>query len=272
MHTEQSIAIRMLHTFIFYTVTEAIGGVHRTNSKMGYIGLKVDSCRRLSQPVAVKTLSILLQYMSGVGLVYNSDAKRLYDCLKNPDSFSPFTIGGCIVDPTPRGKLGVILVTKQFPNKFDRFLTPIHIGETVLWDRRFEITLKPLGTESQTQRSRNEIGGLHTVGETTKPSYENREKRACEDRPFYIRHMLRDDVMVAWKGIRRVKSAVLPPESMRGGLPVIIDDRKKIVLVPHLQVIDRSAGVTCRIAFKPRLEDVIHMKEKFANQETHAEG
>ena len=191
MHTEQSAAIRMLHTFIFFTVTKAIEGVHRTNSNIGFIGLKVDSCRQLSQPVAVRTLSILLQYMSGTGQVYISDTQRLYDCLKDPENFTNFLISGCIVDPTPWEKLGVILVNKQ--SQCDQVWTPIHIGETVLWDGRFEITLKPLGTESQIQRSGNEIGGLHTVGETTKPSYEYQEKRAREDRPFYIRHLQRDD-------------------------------------------------------------------------------
>ena len=63
--------------------------------------------------------------------------------------------------------------------------------------------------------------------------------------------MVCPDEPLARKGIRRVRSSVLPPANARSGLPVIVDDEHKPVLVPHFQMIDRSAGITCKIAFKP---------------------
>ena len=250
------------YIFNLCIVVEAVWRVHYTNTEFGYIALKADSFKELSPPVAVRTLSLLLQCVSRTDTVPSIVLKRLCDGLRNPESMKPCTGGGCIVDPTPWKDRGVIIIAQQVPKRGDQLLTPICIGETVLWEGRFEITLNPHGMDPLSQRNGNEIIELHAVGRTTKPSCEK-----CEDRTFYIRHMMREDWAVAKKGIRRFKGAVLPPQNLRSGLPVIVDDRQKIVLVPHFQVTDNSAGVTCKIAFKPRrnLEDLL--RGKLANEE-----
>ena len=240
------------------------------NTKLGYMALKVDKFRELSTPVAMRVIFILTQFISGASILSLRPQQLVYDCLRHPENKRRFTACGCVVDPTPWKEQGVITLTKQLPKRDCQKLTPIRIGETVSWDDRFEVTLNSLGKEepqSQSPGSRREMGGQRVVdGTTAKTSDKKKQERAGEDRTFYIRNMLRPDEMQAKKGIRRVRSSVLPPPEMRSSLPVIVDDsQKKVVLVPHFQMIDRSAGVTCKIAYKPSktLDDIL--KGKVAN-------
>lgn len=100
--------------------------------------------------------------------------------------------------------------------------TPIALGETILWDKRFKITLSQLEPR-------------------TPPT----------SKQFLIRHMIKADWELARKGIRKVRTMALPPEMIRGGLPVIVNKDGKVVLIPHFRVIERSAGVVCELKFAP---------------------
>ena len=85
--------------------------------------------------------------------------------------------------------------------------------------------------------------------------------------------MLQKDWELARKGIRKVRTYVLPPEHVRGSLPVIVDENMKVVLIPHFKVIDRSAGITCKLKFTPRhtIEDYIHYFGSQSYKNDHAD-
>ena len=130
------------------------------------------------------------------------------------------TLGMSILVPVDEA---TFIVSRSKPSHSSVEPTPIDVGETLLWDKRFQITLLPL-----------ERG----TGPTCKQ--------------FYIRHMIMVDWELAKKGIRKVRTNPLPPEMIRGGLPVVVDKDGKVVLIPHFKVIERAAGVMCNIKFAPQ--------------------
>ena len=99
---------------------------------------------------------------------------------------------------------------------------PISVGETIHWDGRWRITLKPLGQQ-------------------------------VKDEQLYVRNMTVVDWAVAQRGIRKIRASTLPDRNIRSGLPVVSTKSGYVVLAPHFRVIDRSFGVNCDLVFEPLL-------------------
>ena len=62
-------------------------------------------------------------------------------------------------------------------------------------------------------------------------------------------HWIKNNDLLAVKGVRKVRANTLPHLQVRGGLPIILDESKKPVVIPHYRVVDRAAGVCCE--YKP---------------------
>ena len=112
---------------------------------------------------------------------------------------------------------------------------PISVGQTILWDRRWRITLKPLKTL-----------GRQDSKKTPNRAVNNKEQ-------LYVRHMKEQDYVVVRRGVRKIRTAKLPPVKARAGLPVICTESGYVVLAPHFMVINHTYGVDCDVAFDPLL-------------------
>ena len=116
-------------------------------------------------------------------------------------------------------------IARRPPDHLSRTKVPIKVGETILWDNRFKISLYP-------KRRQNEM-----------PSFE--EER--DSREFFIRHLSPSDWQHMFKGGVRFKH----PVYARGGLPVVVDREGKIVVIPHFRVSSREEKVVGRVRFSP---------------------
>ena len=166
----------------------------------------------------------LLHYTSGHDVMPHylalSRAHQMLSSSYTKAQATNMTLGMSILVPVDNA---CFIVSRSKPCHSSVEPTPVTVGETILWDQRFMITLAPLESD-------------------TAPS--------CKQ--FYVRHMVTKDWELAKKGVRKVRTNPLPPEMIRGGLPVIVDKDGKVVLIPHFRVIERYAGVVCNIKFAPQ--------------------
>ncbi len=209
------------------------------NTEYGYLTILIHRFGRLSPPVARRALSAILNYASGSRDTRLSQAQVAYRICRNPEGSKVASAGKCTIIPVNDNH---VVIARQLPHQSHIVLHPIHIGETILWDGRFEVTLKRLRPR---ERAGKRGEGFGTPASPV----------------FYVRNMIKTDWQLARKGIRKVRSSILPHENVRGGLPVIVNSDKKVVLIPHFKVlIDWSAGVTCDVRFNPRarLEDYVN--------------
>ena len=104
-----------------------------------------------------------------------------------------------------------------------------------MWDNRYEIKLKSLE-----EIEKGKVKVSEKLGKIRVPlADEVREKT------FYVHHWIKNDDLLAVKGVRKVRANMLPYLQVRGGLPIILDENKKPVVIPHYRVVDRAAGVCC---------------------------
>ena len=139
------------------------------------------------------------------------------------------------IDPTRKKAM----IARRSPDSQYRVKVPISVGETILWDNRFKISL--------VHRKSEERGDGTTAPGNQLPS---------GDSPvFYVRHLVQKDWPYISKGGVKYK---LPP-SVRGGLPVVVDKENKIVLIPHFRVARCEANVLAVVRFMPgrSVEDLL---------------
>ena len=102
----------------------------------------------------------------------------------------------------------------------------IKIGETKLWDNRFQITL----TKED-------------------PSIEN-------DDTYLIRSMSPIEQRFLFRAIRRVKATKLPAIHYRFSLPIIVDKDNSILFMPHFFYRDYNANAVCECKLIPHTQSV----------------
>lgn len=206
-----------------HTVNQAIKKVHLSiNETYGFLTVNVDRLLSLQPVVGKKVLLSLIRYIGGarINIHYEVFAAFYSQLLNNP------RVNRCIVSTcvlySPDGRDDLMVIGRQLPNKSEQKQTPISVGETVHWDGRWRITIKPI-----------------------KGHYMGKEEL------LYIRHMRHSDWSVARRGVRKIRSTRLPHTHIRGGLPVVTTKDGYILVVPHFEVNDLSYGVECDIKFEP---------------------
>ena len=262
----------------------ALSSLPKINSTYGYVTIDMDRLRQLSLPVAMRTLPTILMYTGGmpkytgtnstkIKTIHYKQLLRLVTFCKLPSQGKAITFGNCVIFPLPEKH--AFAFARTLSQYDDQRLTPIRVGETICWDGRFVISLQPLdpagpkdkkgakGTIRWDKRRQFDRDGQ--VGSEGGVKYPSPivGKPIAEVGQFFVRHMKKQEWAMARKGVRKIRRFPLPPEHTRGGLPVIVDWTGKVVLIPHFKVIDRSAGVTCRVQFKPQrgLEDLAEAME-----------
>ena len=203
------------------------------DSNYGTLSFSVGAYRSLNPYVARSTLAIWLRFVGSSGNSINRYAlEKLHNQVVQEKTVT-VTKSNCILIPLPKEQRFMIARQKpQLSGKNRK--TPIRVGETVLWDNRFRITL----FEKVTTSRRNRV--------------EKREMEDLKSRVFYIRNFQIGDHTYVSKGVRKVRRTILVHHHVRGGLPVIVDETGAVVLIPHFMVMDHSVGVDCRVTFEPQ--------------------
>ena len=205
-------------------VSSACDELVAVEKRHGFATVDLPRYRWLLPPVGKRLLVSLFHHIGGHTNVVSTAA--LNSCYGNlvaratrPNTAT--SLAHCNVVPLSSSQF---MVARQRPREVERTLTPVVLGEPLLWDNRFRVTLSPTGKGRRTHSSSLE---------------------------YWVRHMLETDCFVASKGLRRQKSAKLPPLLARGGLPVVVDAEGTIVAAPHLGYLDVKFGVTCSVTFDP---------------------
>ena len=250
---------------------DAVNDVPEINETYGYVTADMDDLKQLPLPVIMRLLPAILMYTGGTekyagGTVKDISMKhllRLMTLIRNPSTARAITFSNCIIFPMPEKR--VFAFARQPLSKLPdsrHLLTPIQVGETVFWDNRFEVSLRPLEPDIRAKSRGRFVQETPTRLIYPSPIIAD-SYPAADAGQFFVRHMYKSDWDMARRGVRKIRGNPLPHEHVRGGLPVILDCRGKVVLIPHFRVIDRTAGVTCRVRFSPqrRIEDFLNSME-----------
>ena len=196
------------------------------NSKYGTLSFDSRNYRSLNPYIARSVLAIWLRFVSSSGNSINRYGLQKLHNLVILDKTVTDTNSNCVLIPLP--KEGQFMIAKQKPPTGRSGRTLIRVGETILWDNRFRISL------------------------FEKTSGKKKRKGDVNSRVFYVRNFLRSDHMYVVKGVRKVRRTVLVHYHVRGGLPVVVDETGTVVLIPHFRVMDHSVGVDCKVTFEPQ--------------------
>lgn len=201
----------------------------KVNTKHGYIQLDLPKLFSVPPPIAKRSLSVILRYIMGDPNYQFRYAKleSFYKRLSFYDN-KTFSAGRTIISSVSKQAIGIF---KTLYHEESMKKIPIKAGQTVLWEKKWEIKLKPKKNDQQ-----------------------------CRDlRTYFIRGMIRDDFELAIRGIRRVRAKPLPPVPARNSLPVIMDDSGRVVMIPHFEFSERDLAVKATANYKPQysLEDVL---------------
>lgn len=204
-----------------FAVSQTLETAIRVHKAYGSVAVDWKLFSSLSDLAAMELMNILVMFVTA------SDRRmkiREWQLFKNGlKSFTkPKTLRSAIVYPEDDRKTFVV-GRAPLDHSTRQVLTPIRLGETLLWDNRFLITLGHLQSNQ-------------TVADTK----------------LFVRSMVESDWSLASKGVRKIKTNILPPLMLRNSLPLITDAEGNVALAPFLKVVDRRYGVTCSCVFKPK--------------------
>lgn len=189
------------------------------HAKYGYVTVDKATLLELPKPVLWRVFSALLKYVSSD--IRPVGYKQLDHLVSNISSEKKvFSLHHCCVFTLPKkGTIGICSATSGY----HRPPHPISVGQPLLWDSRWEIHLFSAPGSEQS------------------------------DRQYFVRHFHMDDGVLARRGIRAVRSAVLPPVLTRLALPVIVDQDGTVALIPHFKYTNRTFGLSANVQYKPQL-------------------
>ncbi len=217
------------------TVRSHVISLTNINTKYGYIGVDRAKLLSVTPPIAKRSLSALIRSVmcSPEYQFRYAVLEKSYKTLMSYDG-KPFSVGKAVVAPITDRTIGIYKSLNHDDSLKSK--TPIRPGETILWENRWEIQLKPKTTNSQLQEQ------------------------------YFVRNMGRKEYEFATRGIRRIRSTPLPPVSARSSLPVITDAAGRVLLIPHFQFAERNVTISARVSFEPKysVEDVLlnHWSQK----------
>ena len=212
-------------------IKEAMQRLACVNRKYGILSFNAASYQALNPYVARSVLAIWLRFIGSSGNSIRRHSLEKLHTIAMEEKTVADTASNCIIIPLPKERC--FLIAKQDPGRRGRKV-PIRVGETMLWDNQFKISLfaDPAGQ----RKGKNKM----TVSESE-----------LKSRVFYVRHFHDADHYHVVKGVRKVKGTVLVHHHVRGGLPVITDSEGNVVLIPHFRVKNYSVGIDCRVEFTP---------------------
>ena len=198
----------------------------------GTLSFFTSTYQSLNPAVARRALGLWIRYIGGVSDIRYDLIAPMHKLLHSADKPSNITGSNILMTVDPKVKQS--LIARRSPDSKYRVKVPIRIGESILWDNRFKISLVPRG------------------GTGGPPADEPASNKSPV---FYVRHLVEKDWHLMSKGASRYKA----PVAVRGGLPVVVNDKNKIVLMPHFKVVNREAKIWAIVRFRPlrSVEDLL---------------
>jgi tRNA(Ile)-lysidine synthetase-like protein len=204
-------------------VTHTVHKLPSFDTLHGAVSFPTSIYQALNPAVARRALSVWARYIGGVSEFRYDLINSMHRLLCTPGR--PNTMTGSSVMVTVDNNQKTATIARRSPDSKNRVRVPIRVGETILWDSRFKITLVPKDFGKDMSR--------------LKPS---------DDSPvYYVRHLVKNDWIYMSKG--RVRYRV--PVCLRSGLPVVVDEDKNVVLIPHFKLASREANVRAVVKFRP---------------------
>ena len=213
------------------TVKHLVLNLPVVHHRYGYVSVNRERLVQLPKPIVWRVLNILAQFVSGeLKSTKYRELSSNWNSLLRLDK--AITFRKAIVCPvTGKGKQSVYVCGIVHPLERKAKVKSISVGETLLWNK-WEIKLNFLSTSSKPPQ----------------------KQAAIQDKKYFVRnYSLRWDSQFVRRGVRVVRSAVLPPVFVRANFPVIIDESDQVVAIPHFKYLDRRYGVTARVEHKPPL-------------------
>ena len=229
------------------------------NTKYGYLVVDKEALLELPRPILRRVFSALLKYVSGntFSLPYRHLSRLLAALPGLEKTASNKSLQGheCFVFALhEEGKLGISGAAFSMA---DIKPHPIRVGESLHWDRRWEIQLT----------SPRRGGTLDRRWETQLTSPQRGGTLEEDSQCYYVRHFINKDTELGRRGVRAVRRYPLPPLHSRRALPVIIDSQGNVVTIPHLKYVDKKYGLVAQVKYKPFLsiETIINQSESIHN-------
>lgn len=199
------------------------------NTEYGYLEVDSHALLQHPRPVVRRVISAALKYVSGYPFVRHHTLNKVVAGLSKLEHTRNRVLQAqrCILFSLDhgRGRVGISRCT------FHAVPKPVKVGKCMYWDNLWEITLESLAS---------------TADSSTK---------------FFVRSIGGDIYLACVGGVRAVGRVPLPPVRVRGALPVILDEKGKVVSIPHLKYLERAYGVEVHVKFKPLLPmDIIISK------------
>ena len=233
----------MVTTPFCFTASEALEQINLVvNEREGYLSFSLKRFLSLPPLVVRRTFqSDLTNHIGGaLRTIHLKVYKKIYKQLLSGNKQTE-TFGNCLLF-SPDLEKDTMIMGRALPDSHKQgfeFWTPISVGQTIRWDGRWRMSLKPLEKLDWREGSKKAP----------------KEMAKKKEEQLYVRHTRGADnnIMVARRGVRRIRASTLPIINCRGGLPVVCTENGYVVLAPHFNVIDYSYGVYCDIAFDPLL-------------------
>lgn len=217
-------------------VEETVKKLPAVDTIHGTLSFPTSTYQSLNPAIARRALGHWIRYIGGVSDVRFDLILAMHRFLTSPSHRTNLTGSNILMTSDPERKRSTI--SRRSPDTKYRVKVPIRVGETILWDNRFKISLVP--RRSPGAREPASSGPAHPEE---------------ADTVYYVRHLVEKDWPYMSKGAVRYKV----PVNVRGGLPVVVDERNHIVLMPHFKVTSRDARVMAVVKFKPvrSIEDLL---------------
>ena len=218
---------------LFYlTANESLNKINLSvNQKYGYLSFSVGKLLSLPPTVVEKVLQSLTAHINGKQGTNISNFASIYKRLLHRDRRIEM-FNSCISFFPDLDNDTMMMGRAPKPASKEK----ISIGQTIHWDGRWRIALKPLETLER-QDNKKALDRIVKKKEQLYVSHMKVEEYWGEDK----------------QDNRRVPPSILPDNKLWSGLPVVCTESGHVVLAPHFKIIDHSYGVDCVVAFDPLL-------------------
>lgn len=204
-------------------VSKIVNTLPVVDTKYGCIYLPISKLNALPLSLRNSVLHTLASYVSCTDVT--TSRKYLYQINTLPNGAS-FTKPVCGLNAIFFPLRDQLCIAKPCPTE-SKTRVKVELDKPLVWDKRWRITFSLL------------------------PEF--KQERHNTERSVTINGLKQHECLLGRRsGLRKIRTAPLPHVLLRKSLPVVRDsETKKIVLIPHLDVTDRSYGLKCDISFCP---------------------
>ena len=212
------------------TANESLSKINLSvNQEYGYLTFSLGKLLSLPPIIMKKVLQVLTAHMGGsYQMNHNITFKHFHTKVLSQNKKTA-KFENCIVFFSELEN-DTITMGKAPPSPQKQIWARISVGQTIRWDRRWRITLKPL--EKLDRNDSDEIAPDRVIQ---------------NEQLFFVRYTHMSECLGR-------KQGDFPPYiGLLLRLPVVCTETGDVVVAPHFKKIDPSYGVDCDVVFDPLL-------------------